>query len=576
MFTLEGKKVDRKSPLSEYPTPQFRRESYLCLNGEWEFEMNDSFDIPGYYSKKILVPFAVETPLSGIEKPVEKTDVLHYRKTFSLPAGFKQGRVLLHFEAVDQVCDVYLNGVKIAHNEGGYFPFTVDCLELRSGENEILVTVTDDTSSPEFPRGKQSRKPKGIWYTATSGIWGSVWLESVPNQVIQSLSIVPDFDKKSVHVSAAFEGKPVSSEVEISMHGKVIAQGKLDETNSCDLSVASFFFPWSPEKPELYDLRVKINDDEVFSYFAMRKYSIVFEDGKPVFGLNNKPYFLSGVLDQGYFPDGGLTPPTDKAMRDDIMSMKHMGFNMLRKHIKIEPMRWYYHCDTVGMIVIQDIVNFGNKYKEYLLNLAPFFKLNINDETQQKTLGSNPEGQKRFREALPRYVQRLFNCPCIAMWTLFNEGWGQFNSVEMTDELRKLDSTRLIDSCSGWFDMGAGDTDSHHIYFKKIRLKNDGKRVLSVSEFGGYCLTIANHCSVRRSYAYKKVYSLEGFAKVMTRLYEKEILPAFQKEKLSITVLTQLCDVEQEVNGLLTYDRKIHKIEPELMRRLNEQLKFGK
>ena len=571
MWTYEGKKVDRACPLSEYPTPQFARDSFLCLNGEWDFYIDETLDNHSFYPEKILVPFSVETPLSGIERSVTAKDVLHYRRRFTLPPGFRKKRVLLHFEAVDQRCDVYLNGVRMVHHEGGYLPFTVDCLELQEGENELCVDVQDDVTSPAFPRGKQSLKPSGIWYTGTSGIWGSVWLESLPNEVIQSISIRPDFDEKMVYVEASFEGKPISNEVEVYLNGKLVCKTALDENLRCALDVSARFEPWSPEHPVLYDLKVRINEDEVKSYFAMRKFSSVLYKGHRVFALNNKPYFLSGLLDQGYFPDGGLTPPTDQAMINDIQLAKEMGFNMLRKHIKLEPMRWYYHCDRLGMIVIQDFINGGDHYKTLYLSLAPFFSFKFQDTEKLTRFGSSsPEWRKRFEEDMAPFVQRLYNVPCIAAWTLFNEGWGQFDSVRLTARLRELDSTRLIDSTSGWYDQGAGDFSSRHIYFRKIRLKPSEDRILFLSEFGGYVHVEKDHSGSSKGIWYAKKKDL---TKALVRLFENEVIPAIDLG-LSATVLTQLTDVEGELNGLTTYDRKVVKVDKKAMTQTNAKLKF--
>lgn len=574
MLTIEGRKLDSAHPLQEYPTPQFQRDSYFCLNGEWDFELDENEKNHSVYSRKIIVPFSVETPLSKVGLPVKKTQVMHYRKYFRLPFGFKKGRVLLHFEAVDQVCDVYLNGVKIAHHEGGYLPFTVDCLELSQGQNELLVDVRDDTSSPIYPRGKQSNKSKGIWYTATSGIWGTVWLESVPNEVIQSLRVTPLFDEKKVHVLAKFEGKILRSKVEAIYLGRVVATGELDESASCTLNLGHAFHPWSPDEPSLYDLRVEINFDQVNSYFAMRKFSSIERNGYKVFALNNKPLFLSGVLDQGYWPDGGLTPPSDAAMVNEIRAMKDLGFNMLRKHIKIEPMRWYYHCDRLGMIVMQDFVNLGAPVKKSLFLLAPFFKLKIDDTNQYPLLGQgSEEGRAFFEKEIEGAIDRLYNVPSIAIWTLFNEGWGQFESVRLTEKIRSLDPTRLIDSCSGWFDQGAGDFESHHRYFLKPKYEGDGKRILSLSEFGAYSHIVEGHCDTKKRTLYSYYRDIKKLRKAISGLYRKQIVPLVEKG-LSIAVYTQLSDVEQETNGLYTYDRKILKVDPKEMRELNKLLAF--
>ncbi len=571
MWTYEGKKVNPDCPLSEYPTPQFARDSYLSLNGRWDFHIDDSPANHSFYPETIIVPFAVETPLSRIERRISAKDVLHYRRVFTLPEGFRKKRVLLHFEAVDQRCDVYLNGVRVIHHEGGYLPFTVDCLELKEGENELCVDVQDDVTSPAYPRGKQSEKSSGIWYQGTSGIWGSVWLESLPNEVIQSIRLNPDFDKKTISIQAAFEGRPTSSEVEAFLDGKLVASGTLDENLHCVLSLAGHFSPWAPEHPVLYDLRIRINEDEVKSYFAMRKFSSVLYKGHRVFALNNKPYFLSGLLDQGYFPDGGLTPPSDQAMIDDIQFAKDMGFNMLRKHIKLEPMRWYYHCDRLGMIVFQDFINGGDRCKLFYFALAPFFPFNFKDTERLDRFGSSsPEWRKRFEEDMAPFVQRLYNVPCIAAWTLFNEGWGQFDSSRLTAKLRELDSTRLIDSASGWYDQGAGDFCSKHIYFRKVRLKPSEDRVLFLSEFGGYVHAEEGHSFAGRGIFYARKKDL---TKALTKLYENEIVPAMEAG-LSVTALTQLTDVEEELNGLVTYDRKVVKVDKLVMQEINAKLRF--
>ena len=296
MLSKYSKTIDKNCPLSEYPTPQFRRSSYLSLNGPWEYQEDENPTSPVAFRKGILVPFAPETTLSGINEAIPKGHYLHYRKVFTLPPDFKKDRVLLHFENVDQIANVFLNGVKIYHHEGGYLPFTVDCLELKNGENEILVDVYDDCDSDIYPRGKQFRKPRGIWYTSTSGIWGSVWLESVPNQVIQKLKIDPDFDNKKVRIQATFEGKVERGIVKLSYQGQYIDSGKFDDDLVAEMDLSGEFHPWSPEDPCLYDIEVIINDDHVDSYFAMRKFSTVEYNGKKVFGLNNKPYFLNGVL----------------------------------------------------------------------------------------------------------------------------------------------------------------------------------------------------------------------------------------------------------------------------------------
>lgn len=570
MQTFEGRKINPNSPLSEYPTPQFRRDSYFNLNGEWDFEIQGK-NGELRHKGKIIVPYAVETEASGVKMKVGPEDTLVYSRRFRIPEGFRQKRVLLHFEAVDQIADVCLNSVPIAHHEGGYLPFTVDMLELLPGENLIEVRVKDDTASPLYPRGKQANNPNTIWYTATSGIWGSVWLESVPKEVIQSLTIVPDFDHGEVEIEAKFEGKMLSSQVIVSRQGKEVARSELNSEFKTRIALPNVI-PWTPTLPALYDVEVRINEDKVQSYFGMRKFSVMEKDGHEVFALNNEPLFLSGVLDQGYFPESGLTPPTDQAMIEDIQRMKDMGFNMLRKHIKIEPMRWYYHCDRLGMIVIQDMVNGGAPYKPLLIALAPFFNFHFGDMPNYGRLGrASKQGRDFFESEMKGTVERLKNVVSIGIWTLFNEGWGQFDSVRLTTVLRNLDPTRLIDSTSGWFDQKAGDFSSHHVYFKKIRLKPTENRILSLSEFGGYSWRVDGHTYGAKNFAYGSAKDQKALEAKLEKLYKKQVIPA-KNLGLSVAVLTQLSDVENETNGLLTYDRKVTKVDPRFMKRINKEL----
>ncbi len=576
MLTSEGKKIDRRRPRGEYPRPQMERESYFSLNGEWEFCLNKERETPKDYPSKILVPFAMETPLSGIEKVPAKDDFLHYRKRFSLPKEFVGKRVLLHFEAVDQVAEVFLNGKTLGRHEGGYLPFEFE-IESAQEENELLVCIQDDITSPIYPRGKQSLGSKGIWYTSTSGIWGCVWLEAIPKEAIRVLKIEPDFDSKKVKITAVIDGDITCSFVKASFQGNVIFEGKLDEKGRASIDCSSSFHPWSPEEPNLYDLEIVVNEDKIRSYFGLRKFGTTLLDGKKVFALNNEPYLMKGVLDQGYFPDGGLTAPSDQAMIDDIALMKSMGFNMLRKHIKIEPARWYYHCDRLGVLVVQDFVNNGGRYSPLLISLAPFIPFRFKD-TRPKDYArfrQKDEASRRFFESqMSGITSLLFNVVSICTYVLFNEGWGQFDSARLTKELHRLDAGRLIDSDCGWYDQGAGDYSGNHIYFKPIHMKHDGKRILSLSEFGGYSLRISGHCFSSKEFGYKIFKTKERLERGLTKLFLKELKKAVQKQKVSSYVLTQLSDVEQETNGLVTYDREVVKVDIDLMRELNSKVSW--
>ncbi len=574
MQTSEGSKINLASPRNEYPRPQMKRDSYFSLNGPWDFCLNKDKSNFVVYDEKIIVPFAVETPLSQVNKIVEKDDFLHYRRIFKFPKEFIGKRVLLHFEAVDQIAEVYFNGVHLGRHEGGYLPFEFE-ISGGEGDNELLVCVQDDTSSAVYPKGKQRLANGGIWYTPTSGIWGNVWLEAIPKEAIRGLKIVPDFDNKCVEVQVKCDSKISSSSVKAFFNGALIGSGKLDGDGRLAIDCSSCFHPWSPEEPSLYDLEISVNKDKVSSYFGLRKFGPALVDGKRVFALNNKPYLMKGVLDQGYFPDGGLTAPSDQAMINDIQLMKDMGFNMLRKHIKIEPARWYYHCDRIGMLVNQDFVNNGGSYNQFLIVVSPILKLPFRDDNKRAyaRFKQKDESSRRFFESqMPLVTDYLFNAVSICTYILFNEGWGQFDSVRLTEELRKLDSTRLIDSHCGWYDQGAGDFKGDHIYFGPFNLKQDGKRILSLSEFGGYSWIVDGHRFSNKNFGYKLFRSKEKLEDALTKLFLRKLKKVVVKEKLSSYVFTQLSDVEQETNGLITYDREIVKVDVEKMKKLNDEM----
>lgn len=537
--------------------------------------MNKSQERPEVYSETIQVPFAVETEASGVGKMVEKDDFLHYKRVFYVPKIAENEEIVIHFEAVDQICDVFFDGEFLGHHEGGYFPFSFPLPSVSMGDHIIEVTVTDDTDSDLFPRGKQNKEYGGIWYKPTSGIWGHVWLEKRPKDHISSIKLDVDYDNRRLKVAICFEGKIVSGSVLTYLSsGKEICAPV--EGGVATLDLKDNFCPWTPEEPNLYPLIVKVNEDVIQSYFAMRKFSIVEKDGYKVFGLNGKPLLLKGPLDQGYWEKCGMTPPDDQALIDDISLIKSMGFNMLRKHIKIEPMRWYYHCDRLGMVVMQDFLNGGSKYSKFLITTAPFIRYKFNDLKMFKTFGRGREESRRaFERDMKTFIELLYNCPCIGVWTLFNEGWGQFDAVRLTDMLRKLDNTRPIDSTSGWYDQHCGDFESRHIYFRPVKLHHVKGRALALTEFGGYSLYVEGHTNIqKKTFGYKTFDSQEKFVAAIRSLWEKQIIPLVQKAHLSVVVFTQLSDVEDEINGLVTFDRKFVKIEPEIMMDLNRRLSF--
>lgn len=577
-ISKQAKNIDKNNVLKEYPRPQLVRDSYINLNGEWDFLLDEEENLPSKYEQKILVPFAVETELSGIKKRVNAKKVMHYQRKFVLPEGFNKGKILLHFEAVDQICDVYVNGEKIGHHEGGYFPFCFEMPNPKEGENLIRVEVKDNVNSDIFPRGKQFEIPVGVFYEATSGIWQTVWIESVPETYIESLKITPSYDEKKVYIQAKIQGK--------FGYGNVVCSNKLGETIKSTLDpfgravidLSENFHPWSPDDPFLYDLNLEVENDKVTSYFGVRKIAPISHNGFTVIGVNEKPLYLSGVLDQGYWSGSGLTAPSDQALIDDIEMCKKMGFNMIRKHIKIEPQRWYYHCDRLGIIVNQDILNGGTAYLRRYIWLRPFIQFNKNDtiEINIRKMGrGNKKSRAHFVKDLGNEVELLYNSTCIGIWTMFNEGWGQFNSKDNLLLFRNMDPTRLIDATSGWFDQGVGDFDSRHFYFQNVaKAKPDNKRIFALTECGGFNYRIPGHCWEKGSFGYRYCKDKEGFTKLMRDLFEKKIKPAIENKGLALSVYTQLSDVEKEANGLISYDREELKIDLNVMKSINDSLKF--
>jgi len=555
-------------PLSEYPRPQFKRGSYLCLNGEWDYVINKSLEKPLEYKGKIVVPYSPESSLSGVSCQLKADEVLHYRRYFTLPAGFNKGRVILNFGACDQVCNVYVNSILVGGHEGGYNAFSFDVTDaLTEGENELYLAVIDDASSDVYGRGKQRYKNGGIWYTATSGLWQTVWMESVTDSHISSVRITPDYDTRKIRISCCLVGKGMlSAEV---LDGDKTLSSALGKDGNVVLDVASCE-DWSPENPKLYDVKLSFGGDVVFSYFGLRKFSVTEVGGKKYFALNNKPYFHNGLLDQGYWHEGLYTPPSNDAMYNEILAVKNAGFNMLRKHIKVEPMLWYYYCDKLGILVWQDMINGGGRYSPFRIALAPFLNLHLNDGNYKAMRRSEQSRAQYMREA-KEMMEQLFNCVSLCLWTPFNEAWGQFDALKVWQELKGVDSTRPFDHASGWQDMGGGDVYSRHIYFRKARMKNDGKRVLALTEFGGYSYAMPDHVFSSKKFGYKSFKSKEALTEAYTRLFEREIFPAIKNDGLCATVYTQLTDVEDEINGLYTYDRK-EKIPASVLKDINNRL----
>lgn len=572
LTTMWGERISDK-PLQEYPRPQLQRKSYVNLNGVWQYAITKKSCHPETYDGNILVPFSPESTLSGVCKQLRPGQFLWYSRTFKLPQSFNKGIVLLHFGAVDSICDVFVNGTPVCHHEGGYNAFSADITEaLRDGENSLVVKVQDFTDTKYHTNGKQSTHRQGMWYTPQSGIWQTVWLESVPTYYIKGLKITPDFDNAqvSVEVDCNFD-EPVTV---------IVKDGDNEVCKSDGKGVVTAKFPdgfkeWSPENPFLYGLTVISRRDKVESYFGMRKFSCEQVDGIWRFMLNNKPYFQNGLLDQGYWSDGLYTAPSDEAMIFDIQQMKDLGFNMLRKHIKVEPMRWYYHCDRLGMLVWQDMPSGGTKQHKALTLYLPFLGIKkIKDSHYSLFSRKSRESRETYLREYDEMLDQLYNCPCISTWVPFNEGWGQFDSKKIAEHTKQQDQTRAVDHASGWHDMGGGDFQSLHVYYKKVKFKKDKKRATVLSEFGGYSYKdVAHSFNPDNTYSYKQFQTVDEFNDGIKELYERDVIAKIP-QGLSAAIYTQVSDVEDEVNGLLTYDRKVLKVDANLMREINAKVKL--
>ena len=578
-------------PLAEYPRPAMRRDSCEILNGPWQYAITQTAEYPAAWQGSILVPYSPEAPASGVGRTLQPGQWLHYHRLFAPPAG-EGGRVLLHFGAVDDACAVQVNGHLVGGHRGGYWPFTLDITDLLNGtgRNSLWVAVQDPTGHGTQARGKQTLKPGGMFYPAQSGIWQTVWLERVPDNYIQTLTVTPDYDARTVtvRVHTAKPGGAVNLWAMVRAGGVTIAEDwssdEADQDGEVTLNIPEeHFFPWSPDTPFLYDLTVGTNQgeeaefDTVHSYFALRKWSCAPDaHGVLRFCLNDKPILLNGLLDQGYWPEGLYTPPSDAAVERELSEVKALGFNLLRKHAKIEPQRWYYHCDRLGLIVWQDIVNGGSAYNLwfviYLTNvLQPLLRRFPDGKAAYSLLSrAKPAGREEYAHELADTVQALRCHPCIACWVPFNEGWGQFDAGKAVQALRTLDGTRLVDEASGWFDQGGGDVHSLHNYFYPLRIRPQ-KRTVALSEYGGIAWPMPGHEPPRKTYGYGTAKDRQELTARYKKLQLKTVLPQLEKG-LSALVYTQLTDVEDEVNGLFTYDRAAVKPDANAVRSVNAAL----
>lgn len=576
LLTPWGETLDPDHPLPEYPRPQLARDSFMNLNGRWQFAIRGTTDEPVVYDRRIVVPFAPESRLSGVGRVLQPDEVSHYRRTFTLPGAFRTAdeRVLLHLDAVDQWCRVEVNGVVVAEHTGGSLPVDCDITDaLNPDENVLRVVVRDPTDTGQISRGKQTLTPGGIWYTPHSGIWQTVWLEAVPVVHVHRLVIVPDLDAEELLVTVHATGA-VDCDVAVSAQGVDVARrsGRAGETISLPIPDAR---RWSPADPFLYGLEIHAASDVVRSYAGMRSFGLGRDArGLPRLLLNGEPYLHVGVLDQGYWSDGLVTPPADDAMVHDISTMKNLGFTMLRKHIKVEPLRWYYHCDRLGMLVWQDMVNGGGPYSPVVIHAPAVLPWRLRDSHRRAFGRTDAVGRDHWLEEMRGTIEHLRNVVSLALWVPFNEGWGQFDAVQVATEVRAIDPTRQVDHASGWHDQGAGDLRSLHVYFRAFRVprRRDRHRVLALTEYGGYSQRLPDHSVSRRHFGYRRHSTREDLAAAFARLHEQQVVPAV-KHGLAATVYTQLSDVEDETNGLLTYDRRVLKLPAEVVQRVTEALK---
>ena len=534
-------------PWEEYPRPQLRRDSFFCLNGPWRFAIN------GTEVGEILVPYPPESKLAGVPAP-ERGDQLTYEREFTLPEGFRKDRVLLHFGAVDQECTVYLNDIELGSHVGGYLPFSFDVTDHLQETNTLRVIAFDPLDT-DLPYGKQREDRGGMWYTPVSGIWQTVWMESVPQKYIRGVKLQPSLD--SVIITIDGDG-PFTVECDGKRYRPKSNRFRIRPENPK---------LWTPENPHLYPVVVRNCDDAVETYFALRTIGTKTIDGVPRLCLNGKPYFFHGLLDQGYWPDGLFLPGSPEGYSWDVKTMKTLGFNTLRKHIKIEPERFYYDCDRLGMIVFQDLVNSG-----------PYHYLR---DTAIPTIGGKlatyheaPSERRRnfFLIHGEETLRHLYNHPSIVLYTLFNEGWGQHDTQNLYRHFRAMDPSRIWNAASGWFKNSDSDVQSEHIYFGSLTMKPTGRRPLLLTEFGGYSCALDGHrFNPDEEYGYQKYPTVEDFRAALEKLYREGILPQI-KTGLCGCILTQVSDVEDETNGLVTYDRMVIKADQTAMQALARDL----
>ena len=571
--------TDTSCSWADYPRPQFKRDSYISLCGQWQLYLQKHDTSAKVYSRfsslgrktevkktdepefvgEITVPYPPESRISGIERQLGEKETWIYKKVFEIPADFNIGRMIIHFGAVDTHAVITVNGYITGTHSGGYTPFSFDITELlKNGENIIEAEVRD-TLDTDYSFGKQTKNRGGMWYTPVSGIWQPVWLESVCENCITSLRLTPSLDSITIETSGGAEEKTV-----------VISTpaGYVSHKFTGDKAVIRIENPvnWTVDNPYLYYFTLYCGEDKIESYFALRTVTIEKVKGQKYICLNGKPLFFHALLDQGYYSDGIYTPATPRGLQWDILTMKRMGFNTLRKHIKVEPDLFYYYCDKYGMLVFQDMMNAG-KYNYIIDTVLPTIgmKRGVTHKPTEKR-------RKFFEKECREIADNLYNHPSVVYYTIFNEGWGQYEADRIYAEMKEYDPTRIWDATSGWFIEKDSDVDSHHIYFRRIKLKARAERPLILSEFGGYSYKVSGHSfNLDDEYGYKKFSSADSLAQGLHGMYINDILPAI-KNGLNGAVLTQVSDVEDETNGLVTYDRQVIKVNEKVMQDTSNRL----
>jgi beta-galactosidase/beta-glucuronidase len=580
MLTQWSAKVDKVMPLNDYPRPNMVRQGWQNLNGQWDYAILPKQQQATKWDGKILVPFAVESYLSGVQRTMGKDSALWYKRTFKVKKSKPGDRVLLHFGAVDWQAEVYLNGKKIGAHQGGYTSFTIDATANITGkQEELIVRVWDPTDDGKQARGKQVKNPGGIYYTPVTGIWQTVWLEVVPESYTASYKITTDIDKSTLSITPQIAGAKPGDQLSITIKDgdKQITVKQLAVSGAIVIDVPQAKL-WSPESPDLYTFELSVNRngkavDKVSGYFGMRKI-VVAKDAQGVdrLYLNNKEVFQYGPLDQGYWPDGIYTAANEEALVSDIKLMKDAGFNMVRKHVKVEPLRWYYQCDKLGLIVWQDMPSgYGEivpvKDHDHSVE-GDWMAKNYRD------IDRDANNEAMYRNEWKDIVEQLYNFPSICLWVPFNESWGQFKTNEILKWTKELDPTRVVDGPSGWIDRGEGETHDYHLYGDRLKtLPVEKGRALVIGEFGGLGFAIPGHVYSDKAWSYKSIKNEDEFYTAYKELIDK--VAELKKQGFSAAVYTQLTDVETEINGLVTYDREKIKTSLDKLKKLHDELING-